>query len=257
MDTIEYLHMYEEEENHWWYEGMRAIVLSLLPPASLPDRALVLDAGCGTGFNMNWFRRHYGAVTIGFDYSLHGLDFCRRRGEHLLARADAASLPFACDIFDLVLSFDVLTQLKDAPGRAAALREFLRVLKPGGRLLLRVAAYESLRSSHDTVIQTYHRYGRRELRDAAMNAGFLPLRLTSANTILFPAAALWRLLKKAGLAAQGSDVRARTRGSDRLNRVLKSILKLEAALLRRCNFGFGLSVFLLAAKSHGTAASRH
>jgi hypothetical protein len=151
----------------------------------------------------------------------------------------------------LVVSFDVLTQLKDEFARTAALREFQRVLKPGGRLLLRVAAYEWLRSSHDTVIMTYHRYGRRELREASMNAGFRLLRLTNANAILFPAAALWRILKKAGLAAAGSDVRANTRGNDRLNRAMSSILRLEAAILRRsnCNFGFGLSIFLLAAKS--------
>jgi SAM-dependent methyltransferase len=165
-------------------------------------------------------------------------------------RADAASLPLSQDAFDLVVSFDVLSHLKDGPARAAALGEFLRVLKPGGRLLIRVAAYEWLRSSHDAVIMTHHRYGRRELRDAVVHAGFRPLRLTSANTILFPAAVLWRMLKKAGLAPAGSDVRARTRGAGPLNRALASVLRLEAAMLRsnKFGFGFGLSVFILAAK---------
>jgi ubiquinone/menaquinone biosynthesis C-methylase UbiE len=250
MEDKEYLHMYAEEECHWWYVGMRSIVLSLLPPAFLPMNPLVLDAGCGTGFNMEWLRQQYGASVIGFDYSPHGLDFCRRRGERVLARADAASLPFSNNVFDLVMSFDVLTQLKDEFARSAALGEFQRVLKPGGRLLLRVAAYEWLRSSHDTVIMTYHRYGRSELRNATVNAGLRLLRLTSANTILFPLAAAWRLLKKAGLAAAGSDVRANTRGNNRLNRAMTSILGLEAAILRHsnCNFGFGLSIFLLAIK---------
>ncbi len=92
------------------------------------------------------------------------------------------------------------------------------------------------------------------MRNAVLNAGFLPLRLTNANTVLFPGAALWRLLKKAGLATQGSDVRTETRGSNRLNRVLTSILKGEAAYLRGRNFSFGLSIFMLAAKPGGTAA---
>ncbi len=250
MENQEYLHMYEEEECHWWYKGMRSIVLALLPPASLPPHPLVLDAGCGTGFNLGWIRRNYEAGVIGFDYSPHSLDFCRRRGEQLLARADAAALPFAQNVFDLVVSFDVLTQLKDASARTAALREFQRVLKPGGLLLLRVAAYEWLRSSHDTEIMTYHRYGKRELLDAALDAGFRLLRLTGANTILFPAAALWRMLKKLGLATAGSDVRANTRGNARLNQALSSILNLEAVILRRSRFrfGFGLSIFLLVAK---------
>ena len=250
MEEQEYLHMFEEEECHWWYAGMRSIVLSLLPPASLKTNPFVLDAGCGTGFNMEWLRRQYGAGVIGFDYSPYGLDFCRRRGERGLARADAASLPYAQNVFDLVVSFDVLTQLKNDSARRAALAEFQRVLKPGGRLLLRVAAYERLRSSHDMAIMTYHRYGRKELRDAAVDAGFRLVRQTSANTILFPVAAAWRILKKAGLVAAGSDVRSNTRGGGRMNRVMLSILRLEASMLRHscCNFGFGLSIFLLAAK---------
>ncbi len=253
MDDQEYLHMFEEEEQHWWYEGMRAIVLSLLPPDTLPANPLTLDAGCGTGYNMGWMRKHYGARVTGIDYSPLGLGFCLRRGERFLSRADAASLPFPGSIFDLVVSFDVLTQLIDETARASAIREFVRVLRPGGRLLIRVAAYEGLRSSHDEVIRTYHRYGKRELRDAAINAGLSPLRLTGANTILFPIAALWRILKKAGLAPAGSDVRSNTRGGSLLNQAMAGILKMEAAILRRREFGFGLSIFLLAEKDPARA----
>jgi ubiquinone/menaquinone biosynthesis C-methylase UbiE len=248
MDKMEYVHMFEEEESHWWYIGMRAIVRALLPPDTLPENPRVLDAGCGTGYNMGWLKQNYHARMTGFDYSQLGLEFCRRRGEQCISRADAAAIPFAGGSFDVVVSFDVLTQLKDETARNAALREFQRVLKPGGCLLLRVAAYEFLRSSHDEVIMTYHRFGRSELRDAAINAGLRPIRLTGANTILFPAAALWRMLKKAGLAPAGSDVRSNTRGSSGLNRAMTNLLKLEAAIIRRSNFPFGLSILLLAEK---------
>jgi SAM-dependent methyltransferase len=248
MDAMEYVHMLEEEENHWWYIGIRAIVLSLLPPAALPVNPLVLDAGCGTGFNLGWLKQNYGAQVTGFDYSQLGLAFCKRRGREHISLADAAAIPFTGNTFDMVVSFDVLTQLKDEASRNSALREFQRVLKPGGRLLLRVAAYEFLRSSHDEVIMTYHRFGRRELRDVAIKAGLRPIRLTGAFSLLFPAAALWRILKKAGLVPAGSDVRSSTRGSSGLNRAMTKLLQLEAAFLRRGNFPFGLSIFLLAEK---------
>jgi SAM-dependent methyltransferase len=250
MNKDEYLYMFAEEETHWWYVGMRSIVLSLLPPSSIRPNPRVLDAGCGTGYSMEWFRKHYGARISGLDYYPDGLDFCRRRGEKDLVRGDGAALPFTNDIFDLVISFDVLTQLRDDAARRRALSEFMRVLKPGGRLMARVAAYEWLRSSHDTDIMTYHRYQRRELVDAVTRTGFQPLRQTYANTLLFPVAALWRLLKKAGLAPAGSDVRSATRGGAGINRALASILRAEAAVLRgnRLDFPFGLSLFVIAAK---------
>ncbi len=248
MEDQEYLHMYDEEVFHWWYEGMRAITLKVLPPESLPSSPVVLDAGCGTGYNISWLQRQYGAGVTGLDFSPRALEFCRRRGAQDLVRADIASIPLAGNIFDLILCFDVLTHLKDAPARARALQEFLRVLKPGGCLLLRVPAYRFLRSGHDEAVMAYHRYSLRELKMVAGNAGFEIVRLTGANTLLFPVAVIWRTMKKIGLAPDGSDVRSTTRGKSGLNQILTSILQFEASILGRSDFGFGLSIFLLARK---------
>jgi SAM-dependent methyltransferase len=250
MDPNEYLHMYTQEDDHWWYTGMRSIVAALLPPDSLARQARVLDAGCGTGYSMGWLRRRYGARVTGIDYYPHGLVFCRQRGERELVRADAAELPFTDGVFDLVTSFDVLSHLRNEDSRSRALCEFRRVLRPGGRLMARVAAHEWLRSSHDNVIMTHHRFGRCELRDAVLSAGFQLLRLTFANALLFPFAVLWRLAKRSGLAPGGSDVRPATRGGKRMNRMLQSILEAEAAVMRhsRIRFPFGLSLIVIAAK---------
>ena len=250
MKENEYLHMFEEEEDHWWYAGMREVIRSLVPPASLPENPRMLDAGCGTGYSMGWFRVHYDARITGFDYYPQGLAYCRRRGERELVQADAARLPFTKDTFDMVTSFDVVSHLATDSSRAQALCEFLRVLKPGGRLLMRVPAYEWLKSSHDEDVMTYRRYSARELGAALTRAGFRPLHLTFANTILFPAAVCWRMLKKAGLAPAGSDVRAGTRGARWMNNALLAILKTEAAVLRTggLRFPFGLSLFAVAGK---------
>jgi len=250
MDDQEYLHMYQEEDRHWWYAGMREVVLSIAPPSSLPSHPRVLDAGCGTGYSMGWFRRQYGACVAGIDSHPHGLAFCRKRGEQLLVRGDVATLPFGSNCFDLVATFDVLSEVENDLSRVRALGEFFRVLKPGGTIIVRVPAYEWLKSSHDEGVSTRHRYAGKELRRALLNAGFLPLRITYANSLLFPAAALWRLGKRAGLAPQGSDVRSSTRGTGWMNRMLLAILEAEAAMLRggEFRFPFGLSIFAVAQK---------
>jgi SAM-dependent methyltransferase len=250
MNDEEYLHMHAEEEIHWWYAGMREIVLSLLPPASAPRGRPVLDVGCGTGYNLSWLKAKYAAWPIGIDISSRGLEFSRQRHLKDLVQGDAAVLPFKNDSFELLTALDVVSQMEGEQSRASALREFFRVLKPGGRLIIRVPAYEWLRSGHDEQVRVTHRYRKRELSDVIEAAGFCPIRITAANSLLFPIAVIWRLLKKAGLAAPGSDVRSHSRGTNWTNSLLKSMLRLEARMLRRPHamLPVGLSMILVARK---------
>jgi len=250
MNEKEYARMYSEEENHWWYAGMRSIVLSLLPPAAVSGQSRVLDAGCGTGYNLRWLRDNYYARTTGLDLYSRALAFSQARGEQQLVRADASTLPFRSETFDLVTIFDVLSHIDGEEARLRALRELHRVLRPGGRVLLRVAAFEWLRGSHDDDVRTYHRYSRGELSATLVMAGFDLARLTFANCLLFPAAVAWRLMKKAHMASVGSDVRPVTRGTKWINSLFRSLLEVEASILRKPRFSFpvGLSLIALARK---------
>jgi ubiquinone/menaquinone biosynthesis C-methylase UbiE len=53
-----------------------------------------------------------------------------------LVDADARDLPFASAPFDLVVSSLAISNVREAGGRAQALREAVRVLRPCGRLLI-------------------------------------------------------------------------------------------------------------------------
>jgi SAM-dependent methyltransferase len=64
--------------------------------------------------------------------------------------------------FDLAYSFEVIDEVSDSD---RAIRELYRVLKPGGCLLLRLPAFDWLRSSHDTDIGTLHRYTLAEMEE--------------------------------------------------------------------------------------------
>jgi len=50
--------------------------------------------------------------------------------------ADAAELPYPSESFDLILAFTLLSSIVEAGARRAAASEILRVLRPGGTLMI-------------------------------------------------------------------------------------------------------------------------
>ncbi|KRC88060.1 ubiquinone biosynthesis methyltransferase UbiE [Terrabacter sp. Root85] len=93
----------------------------------------ILDIAAGTGTSSEpWANEEIEIVPA--DFSLGMLRVGRRRRPDMaFTAADAMSLPFADESFDVVTMSFGLRNVADAE---TALREFLRVTKPGGRLLV-------------------------------------------------------------------------------------------------------------------------
>ena len=242
MEQGEYRRLYELEENLWWFRGMEQISMALLDRFVDSERKLdVLDAGCGTGGMLSALT-HYGTAT-GLDRSQTALRFARERNHGSLTRGSVARLPFANDSFDLVTSFDVLYHL-GVSDDVEALREIARVIRPGGTLLVRVPAFESLRSQHDEAVHTRQRYGKQELTEKLRSAGLEPVFVSFANCLLFPVAVLRRGAERVfGSGREGSEVAA---VGAVLNKTLLVPLRIEAWLLRRTALPFGLSLVAVA-----------
>jgi SAM-dependent methyltransferase len=243
MNVEEYGRMYDAEERQWWYAGMRAISLSLLAtawPDGTPSSRLILDAGCGTGNNLAHFRAF--GRTVGIDLSDEALRFCRTRGV-TVARGSVLALPFADASFDAVTSFDVLYHRWVEDDRPAV-REVVRVLRPGGLFLLRVPALRMLWGAHDEAVLSRHRYTTREVRTLLEGAGLQVEQLTYANFLLFPLIATRRTLDRL-LDRHGSDVAFLP---PPMEWTFRRLLGLEARLVRHLSLPVGASVFALARK---------
>ncbi len=244
MERSEYEILAAVEATHWWHGGMRAIAATWLDPlyrSHLPTR--ILDAGCGTGGNSTFLRR-YGAVT-GIDLSPEAITFGLGRTGATLTRGSVLALPFADNSFNLITSFDVLYH-RAVPDEQPALEEFRRVLAPGGRVLLRLPAYEFLRSKHDRAVHTRRRYTRSAVVALLTSAGFIVERCSYVNTVLFPAALAQRLLERAipALEHQESDL---SLPPAPLNTALRVPMALESSWLSLGGtFPVGLSVICLA-----------
>jgi SAM-dependent methyltransferase len=107
----------------------------------------VLDIGCGNGRHTAEAYRQAGITAVGADCNADDLNAARERlefhdrlkahggGIWCLAAADALALPFRDRAFDVVVCSEVLEHI---PDHRRAMREIVRVLKPGGDLIVSV-----------------------------------------------------------------------------------------------------------------------
>lgn len=107
----------------------------------------VLDIGCGSGRHTAEAYRYDSITAIGADRNHDDLKAARDRlelhdrlkalggGTWCLSAADALALPFASQAFDVVICSEVLEHI---PEHQRAMGEIVRVLKPGGTLVVSV-----------------------------------------------------------------------------------------------------------------------
>lgn len=117
---------------------------------SVKPGSKILDIGCGAGRHVCEAFRLKGITAVGADLDFNDmveargkLHFHERVGEHgggvwALSGADVNKLPFKNASFDLVICSEVLEHI---PDHKNAVFEIMRVLKPGGNLVVSVPRY--------------------------------------------------------------------------------------------------------------------
>jgi SAM-dependent methyltransferase len=179
------------ERSHWWFTARREIVLSVAD-RFVASGAPILDVGCGTGFFLEAVQPRYDAW--GVDPSPVAVELCRARGLEHVVQGSAYDLSAVGDRrFAALFFLDVIEHLDDD---VRALREAVRVLAPGGVVIVTVPAFMFLWSEHDVVNQHRRRYRRPQLAALLGAAGLAVERLTYFNFYLFPLATADRLASR-------------------------------------------------------------
>ena len=238
------------EARHFWFRGFRWFTRPLIRRA-LRGRAhaRILDCGCGTGRNLAVLSE-FGAA-YGFDLSAVGLRLARESGRRRVVRASVTAAPFPSGRFDLVTSFDVLYSLPPADERAAV-AEMYRLTRPGGHVLINVAAMEMLRGDHSVLSHELRRYSRSSLARLLIEAGFEIVRITYTNQALFlPMLAVRTLHRWRGLAVEAEAQREIAVPPAPINALLSALLFMEGLWLRWFDGAVGSSLLCLAKKPDG------
>jgi SAM-dependent methyltransferase len=250
VEAAEYRALNELEDRYWWHAGLRDLTLSMARQYLRAGPApAILDLGCGTGGNLAALRRELPQSRLhGADLSPLAVSFAQERGEGVLCRASANALPYPDAAFDAVFALDVFYAAEVDEGRA--FRECRRVLKEGGILFVNLPAFEWLRGSHDAAVHTRQRYTAHELKGKLASAGYVVLRVTYWNTLLFPLVLAWRRALRRVLP-DGTPRSDLVPLPGAVNGVLKLVLRLERAAFAGIDLPFGSSVFAVARKAAG------
>lgn len=247
MNPAEFANIAALEETFWWFRGMRQILFRMLDPlAKTYSPKNVLEAGCGTGHLSQKLAERYGWRMFPIDLAAEGLQYGKSLGVERMAQANITALPFADRAFDAVVSMDVLVHMP-LGFEGQPFGEFVRVLKPGGLLVVRVSAMEILRSRHSQFALERQRFNKPRLLDLARQHHLRVLRCTYLNTLLFPVAfTKFRIIEPFQKTPPESGVQPVPAW---LDRSLYTALALEEKWLgANLDFPLGQSLLLLAEK---------
>jgi SAM-dependent methyltransferase len=240
--SIEYEKLAQVERQMWWFRGLHDnLVSAFYQRCPKRFRGVILDAGCGTGgflYRLAQILPEY--TLLGFDVDKTACEIAAKSGQ-LVCRGTANSLPFSDRCFAAIFSADLLNH--DGVNQEQALQNFYRCLQPEGILVLNLPAYSWLRSSHDQAVHNVRRYNSQDVRELLTLAGFVGVKITHWNTVLFPLMILHRFLFS---KSDDSDVRLYARP---IATIFRTIIRFETFILSRgLQFPFGGSIIATAIK---------
>ncbi|XP_074535698.1 tRNA (carboxymethyluridine(34)-5-O)-methyltransferase alkbh8 [Halichoeres trimaculatus] len=105
---------------------------------SLPAGSVLADVGCGNG---KYLAVNPDVFAVGCDRSSALVQICADRGFQAFV-SDALRVPLRAASCDACISIAVIHHFSTQDRRLAAVREMVRLLKPGGRALIYVWAFE-------------------------------------------------------------------------------------------------------------------
>lgn len=247
LPSYEYERMRLVEDSYWWYRALQKVLVgSLKEVLAKNPQAKILDAGCGTGGNLQALRKAYPSARFyGVDISPDALEMTKSRGFDQIQLAPVENLPFDDETFDVLISMDVL--YIDGLDEKKAASEFFRVLKKDGIFVFNLPAFNILRGAHDQAIRTARRYTKASVRTLLASAKFRATRLFYWNVMLFPFLVFWRPLSQlfSNKKSPKSDLKLLP---PLFNQFMTWWVLLDIKMSKNICFPFGSSVFGLAKK---------
>jgi SAM-dependent methyltransferase len=234
---------HELEENHWWFKVRRNIIFNLLKQYRRSLNAKIIDIGCSGGNLLQELNIKGYTNLAGVDLSKQAIDLCHSKGLVNTFIESGVKTNFPVESFDVVISSDILEHLEDENG---AVKEWNRLLKSSGYLIIFVPAYKFLWCQHDVANMHYRRYSLNDLKEVLNRNGFDIVRISYWNFLLFFPTFILRMSEKVFSRKNGADQLVKF--NPFINNILIIWVGIENRVLSWINLPLGVSVFAVARK---------
>lgn len=240
MEIDAYKLHYTENENHWWFEGKKNIILSILKKNINRNNFKILDFGCGVGVNTKMLS-DFGEVTC-FDESPEAIKYLKKKFINNKKISVVNNLENCDELFDLIIAADVIEHIENDERE---IKKIHKMLKPNGLFLATVPAYQFLFSKKDIKLQHKRRYNILNF-DNLISPFFYKIKLSYYNFFLFVPIALGISFYKLFKIDFTDNVVKKP--NKLLNYLFYKIFVFEKFFLNKMNFPCGISLIFIGKK---------
>lgn len=226
------------ESKHWWFTARRKYLNKVISTFFRGRSGLEFcEVGCGTGGNLSMLS-DYGTVEA-VEMNDQAREIVINKNLPKVTQIHSGYLPDNLPLtkkFDGVFALDVIEHVEDD---LSALKVLKGCLKSNGYLVTTVPAYQWLWSKHDEENHHFRRYTKGRYVELIESAGYSVCYSSYYNSLLFPLAAVSRLLggdKEASLKMPPSFI----------NKTFKFIFGVESLWAAKLTIPFGLSIVVVA-----------
>jgi len=239
MESNVYKRQYNENKDHWWFEG-RKVILNKILSKYIDSKSIILDYGCGVGINLNILSK-FGKVFY-YDKSKLAINYVEKKYIKIKNFVKVRRLTKYREKFDLIIATDVIEHIKNDR------KEIIKIhslLKKNGYILITVPAFQSLYSSKDTSLKHYRRYSRKNLHNL-LKKYFYEIKFTYFNFFLFMPIALLILFFKIFNIKFIESVEKKP--NFLLNKLAFYLFAFESFLINKTKLPFGISLLFFGKK---------